>query len=212
MLLRPAQNFKWGNLTKILISCTIPPLDETPIKALFIIIRTSRAKRGNVMDVLGFILFGTLVGVYSSFLGLGGGLLIVPLMVALGFDPKIAVATSLFVIIPTASAGVVGAWVDINWRVALLLSAGAVVAGMPLGTVLKAYVSSGMVRKTFGVVLFITAIDMMGIWDVKTTLGNFFHLVSVSSAIKDAHSAGETLGVSPNDLLCKKEECARWTP
>lgn len=109
-------------------------------------------------------MFGMMVGVYSAFWGVGGGLLIVPLLVALGHDIKVATATSLVVIIPTAISGVLGEWSNqrIEWRIALLLAAGAV-TGAFIGVALKGYVASGTLRRAFAVLLVIIALDLMKI-------------------------------------------------
>lgn len=137
------------------------------------------------MDLLGFVIFGLIVGIYSSFLGLGGGLLIVPLMAALGYDMKTAVATSLAVIIPTAIIGVAGEWANqrVEWRVALLLATGAI-AGAILGTAFKGGVSNEAIRKAFAVLLIIIAMDLMKmkVYGVEVTIRNFtFYLVRAFS-------------------------------
>ncbi len=136
------------------------------------------------MDLLGFVLFGIVVGFYSSFSGLGGGFLIMPLMVALGYDIKTAVATSLFVIILTAGTGVIGAWAKIEWRVALLLAAGAIVVGAPLGTIFKEYASNDAIRKTLAAVSIVIAAELIDleICGVKMTISNLIsHLVRAFS-------------------------------
>lgn len=53
-------------------------------------------------------LFGILVGVLSGLLGIGGGVVMVPLFrLVFGLEPIIATATSLFTIIPTSLSGMV---------------------------------------------------------------------------------------------------------
>jgi uncharacterized protein len=54
------------------------------------------------------VLIGLVAGVFSSLFGVGGGIVIVPLLLLLlAFDPKVASATSLGAIAVTALAGVV---------------------------------------------------------------------------------------------------------
>lgn len=65
----------------------------------------------------GFVLAssGILVGVLAGLLGIGGGTLMVPLLVALGCSPIESVATSSFAILITASSGSLQ-----NWRMGYL--------------------------------------------------------------------------------------------
>lgn len=137
------------------------------------------------MDLLGFVFFGAVVGAYSSFFGLGGGLLIVPLMVTLGYDMKTAVATSLAVIIPTAIVGVAGEWTQhrVDWRIVLLLAVGTMVGAL-LGTALKGGVSNETVRRAFAVLLIVIAMDMarLRIGGVEFTISNTIsHIVRALS-------------------------------
>lgn len=54
------------------------------------------------------VLIGLVAGVFATVFGVGGGLIIVPLLVALAsFEPHPAAATSLGAILVTASAGAV---------------------------------------------------------------------------------------------------------
>lgn len=78
---------------------------------------------------LGVVLsFG--VGFLSSILGIGGGIIHVPVMVfLLGFPAHIAVATSTFVLMVSSAIGVAShAWLDhIVWTVAIPVGVGAIV-------------------------------------------------------------------------------------
>lgn len=54
------------------------------------------------------VLIGLVAGLFSSLFGVGGGIVIVPLlMMLLAFQPKVATATSLGAIAITATAGVI---------------------------------------------------------------------------------------------------------
>ncbi len=79
---------------------------------------------------------GLAAGLLSGLFGVGGGTVIVPLLVlALGFDQRLAAGTSLAAIVPTATVGVVSYALhdSVAWIPALLLAAGAVV-GAQIGT------------------------------------------------------------------------------
>jgi len=83
------------------------------------------------------VLIGLAAGFYGGLFGVGGGTLIVPALIWLGYKPKIAAATSLAVIGVTAAAGAAFyAWHgEVHVREALLLglpASGGVVFGAAL--------------------------------------------------------------------------------
>ena len=108
------------------------------------------------------IAIGLAAGVFGGFFGVGGGLIIVPLLVLwMKLDPKIAIGTSLAVIVPTA---IVAAWRhpllgNVNWHVVAWMMAGSVV-GAYLGATLTTHVQGEWIRRCFAVVLVATAIRM----------------------------------------------------
>lgn len=83
-----------------------------------------------------------LIGFLSSFFGIGGGIIQVPAFVnLLGFQPHVATATSLFIMIFTAGAGCIVYAVErhILWGPALALGVG-VIAGGQLGPKLAPHI------------------------------------------------------------------------
>jgi uncharacterized membrane protein YfcA len=94
---------------------------------------------------LGMVL-SLFIGVFSSLVGIGGGLIHVPVLTYLfGFPVHIATATSHFVLVFTSLAGVAMHVIDGTWPAHLLrdlcLAAG-VVAGAQLGAFLARKISS----------------------------------------------------------------------
>ena len=77
-------------------------------------------------DVLILLGSGVLAGVLAGFLGIGGGTILVPILVALGKDPIQAVATSSLSIVMTSLGGSVQ-----NWRMGLLKVDRVVLLGFP---------------------------------------------------------------------------------
>lgn len=62
-----------------------------------------------VLQFIILALCGIVVGILSGLLGIGGGMVVIPLLrLGFGFDALIATGTSLFTIIPTSISGVVG--------------------------------------------------------------------------------------------------------
>jgi uncharacterized protein len=69
---------------------------------------------------------GLTAGILAGLLGIGGGALVVPLLLALGYNPTQAVATSSWAMIITALSGTVQ-----NWRMGLLDRSRLLGLGMP---------------------------------------------------------------------------------
>ena len=58
--------------------------------------------------VIGLVVAGLLIGVFAGLLGVGGGMVMIPLLrLVFGLDAYMATATSLFTIIPTSLSGAV---------------------------------------------------------------------------------------------------------
>lgn len=105
---------------------------------------------------------GLAAGVLSAVLGVGGGIIMVPAMVMiLGLESKIAVGTSLAVIIPTAITGVLRhySYGNVDLKVAALLAAGAVV-GAYFGALLVESLPDQLVRRLFATLMVVTAVKL----------------------------------------------------
>jgi uncharacterized protein len=104
------------------------------------------------------VLLGAVAGVLAGMFGVGGGILFVPVLVALGLDQHEATGTSLLAIIPTA---VVGTWRqarygNVRWQSAAVIGAAAVVAAQG-GVVLAESLSGATLRKLFAALLAVVA-------------------------------------------------------
>lgn len=104
---------------------------------------------------------GMLAGLLSGLFGVGGGVIIVPMLVLLlRFDQRLAAGTSLAAIVPTATIGTIGYAVSgsVAWIPALLLAGGAIV-GAQVGTWLLPRVSQVALRWAF--VAFLAVVIVM---------------------------------------------------
>lgn len=70
------------------------------------------------MSVWLFPVLGILVGVAASFTGLGGGFVIVPLLIALGYTPQRAVGTSFAAILLVGLSSLAGhaKLAEVDWK------------------------------------------------------------------------------------------------
>jgi len=76
------------------------------------------------------VVLGLAAGVLAGMFGVGGGILFVPTLIALGLDHHDAIGTSLLAIIPTAA---VGTWRqsrygNVRWRAGAVLGLAAAVS------------------------------------------------------------------------------------
>ena len=102
-------------------------------------------------------------GLASGLLGIGGGLLVVPVMTfAMGMSIHLATATSMFTMIFTSISGVTQHYQanHINFESALLLALGAVF-GAQVGAYTSRRVSGKNLRRVFAIVLIISGINMI---------------------------------------------------
>jgi uncharacterized protein len=109
---------------------------------------------------LGLVL-GLSAGVLSGLFGVGGGILFVPTLVALGLGQVEAAATSLLAIVPTAGAGIwrQSRYGNLRVKPALVVGVASIVgveAGVRIATALPEHV----LRRLFGVLLLAVALHL----------------------------------------------------
>lgn len=106
------------------------------------------------LHALVLIVSGVLVGIGAAFTGLGGGFLMVPMLLFLGYTAQKAVGTSFAAILLISLSAVFAhnKLQNIDYKVALLLGLGGII-GAQVGARLVENVSTGQFRKLFAVVL-----------------------------------------------------------
>jgi hypothetical protein len=113
------------------------------------------------MQIVGFIVLGLAAGVLAGLAGLGGGLIIVPLLVfAFGFTQHAAQGTSLAVLIPPVGLLAMLKYYkagDVNLKAAALIAAG-LVLGSVFGAKIALDLPQATLKKCFGVLLLLTSL------------------------------------------------------
>ena len=106
------------------------------------------------MTMLAMIGSGIVVGIGASFTGLGGGFLIVPLLLYLGFSSQKAVGTSFLAILVISVSALVAhnKLANVDYKYGLLLGIGGIL-GAQIGARLVEHVSTENFKKIFAVVL-----------------------------------------------------------
>jgi uncharacterized membrane protein YfcA len=107
------------------------------------------------------LVLGGLAGILSGMFGIGGGLVIVPVLTVLfAFDPKTAVGTSLFaLLLPTGLLGVLeySRRGEMRFLHGLLIALG-LFCGAYLGARLTGIMSAVTMKRAYGVFLILVAI------------------------------------------------------
>jgi uncharacterized membrane protein YfcA len=110
-------------------------------------------------DALGLIAFGFFVGTYGAMVGVGGGFVVVPLLLALGTPARIAAGTSMVVVLANAASSTISYLRQkrVDLRSGLIFSA-AGVPGAILGALAVQHVSHRVFTVLFGLLLVVVAI------------------------------------------------------
>ena len=104
------------------------------------------------------VVLGLAAGVVAGMFGVGGGILFVPALVALGLDHHAAIGTSLLAIIPTVF---VGTWRqsrygNVRWRAGVVIGVAAAAAAQG-GVAVAIALSDATLRRLFAGLLVLVA-------------------------------------------------------
>lgn len=110
-----------------------------------------------------FIFLGLLAGILSGFIGVGGGVIIVPALVLFfKFTQKMAQGTTIALLIPPI--GILAAWTyykqgNVDLRVAALICLGFVIGGL-IGAKFATNLPNEALRKIFAVIIILIGLQM----------------------------------------------------
>ncbi|MFM7681468.1 MAG: TSUP family transporter, partial [Bacteroidota bacterium] len=107
-----------------------------------------------LQTILILSIIGLFAGILSGFVGVGGGVIIVPALVFfLGLTQHEAQGTSLFVLmIPVVALAVLNYWKagNVNWKFGFIIASTFLVGGF-IGSKLSLRLSPGLVKLIFGI-------------------------------------------------------------
>ncbi|MBM3328600.1 MAG: sulfite exporter TauE/SafE family protein [Calditrichaeota bacterium] len=116
-----------------------------------------------MLQTIGILLLGFLAGYWGGLVGLGGGVIVLPVLVLLfGMSQHVAQGTTLAMLLPPIGILAVITYHQkglIDWRVAGLLCAGFVLGGW-LGARLAVSLPTDVMRKVFAAGLFVISLKM----------------------------------------------------
>lgn len=125
---------------------------------------TKNKRSMDVQIVLSLVLIGILAGILSGLVGVGGGVVMVPLLVLLlGFNQHQAQGTSLAVLVVPVTAVAVYTYHRegfIDWRYVGIIAVFFVVGGY-FGSKIAVGLDQKMLKKVFGLILLLIAGKML---------------------------------------------------
>ncbi len=100
------------------------------------------------------MVFGVLVGMGASFSGLGGGFLMVPLLLVLGYSAQKSVGTSFLAIVVISVSALLAhnKLANVDYKAGILLGIGGIL-GAQVGARLIEHVSTANFKKIFAIIL-----------------------------------------------------------
>jgi uncharacterized protein len=108
------------------------------------------------MTVIIFWCSGIIIGLLSGLVGIGGGTILLPLLVNLGYSPAQGVATSSLVIVLTTCSSCWRNWKNDGFNLEkIAFLATAAMATAPLGVILSAKIPDFLLLLSFGIFLII---------------------------------------------------------
>ncbi len=115
-----------------------------------------------MLQIIGLILLGVFAGSLAATLGVGGGIIFVPALVALfAFDQLEAQGTSLAIIVMTAVVGTVihARARRVDWKVVAVVGSSGIIAAFSAATLAQS-MNEELLRKVFAIVLALLAVRM----------------------------------------------------
>lgn len=118
----------------------------------------------NTIVIIALIVIGLFAGLLSGIMGVGGGVVMIPLMILLlGFNQHQAQGTSLAVLaVPVTFLAAYNYYGEgyVNWKYAALIAVFFVVGGF-LGSKIAVNLDQKTLKRIFGGILFIISIKML---------------------------------------------------
>ncbi len=137
--------------------------DMRPIAVVSKTAGTREPKKLTAKTVILCIVVGLILGFVNGFLGGGGGMLCVPLLVfALGLTDKRAHATAILIMLPISlvSFAVYACKMRIEWELALWVVLGSVAGGF-IGSILLKKLSNSWLRAIFALIMIAAGLRMI---------------------------------------------------
>ena len=147
-------------------------LNENSVKFLFMLLLFYSAtmmlfgKKKPLLNATGkntLLLVGTVVGFLAGLLGVGGGNILIPLLILLGFEPK-KVAITVSFVVPFSALGsffTYASYVPLEWMLLTLIGLSAIAGGY-IGNYLMHYkLEQKEIKKIMALILYLLALKLL---------------------------------------------------
>jgi uncharacterized membrane protein YfcA len=106
---------------------------------------------------------GLVIGAIAGLLGVGGGFLIVPVLLAMGYPTKTAAATSAFTVVFSSFSGFLGhvAVGHFDWLFMGIMAIVVIVGSQGGAFIMQAHVKPQQIKQMFGALLIFVALKMI---------------------------------------------------
>ena len=114
-----------------------------------------------MQNVVVFLLIGLLVGAAGSFFGLGGGFLLVPILLLMGFEAQQAVGTAFAVIVMISISALLAHshLHHVDYRLGIIIGVGGII-GAQIGARMVEFVPTVVFQRIFALILVLIAAKM----------------------------------------------------
>ncbi|MEZ4853862.1 sulfite exporter TauE/SafE family protein [Flavobacterium sp.] len=122
-----------------------------------------KIKPMTIQTILILICIGLVAGILSGLIGIGGGIIIVPMLLLVGFSQQQAQGTSLAALLPPVTLlAVINYHKEgyVDWRFAIMISVFFILGGF-LGSKIAIGLDEKILKKVFGVLLLLIAGKMI---------------------------------------------------
>ncbi len=155
-----------------MFSKRIPTYEVKWLFAVFLLFSASmivfgkKEQKFNYTKTWIILIIGAIVGLLSGLLGIGGGALLMPIMILLGFDAKkLAIALSFVIPFSTFSAFLTYmSFINFDWIILSVAAIGAIFGGYIGNYFMHFKLNQHQIKKIIGILLYIIAIKM--IWSL----------------------------------------------
>jgi len=122
-----------------------------------------KEQKYNIQNRYIILIIGAIIGVFSGLLGIGGGSLLLPILILIGYDAK-KVATALSFIIPFSTLSAFLTYInfiEVDWFILIVSAVGAILGGYVGNYLMHFKLNPSQIKKIIAILLYIISLKMI---------------------------------------------------